>query len=215
MICRYAGHSGKHGWNIEKINEHQLSIEMCVCGRYGSSPKRVILRAVAAEPCEEMMEWITFYDWLIGGIFVALWVLGHAVIGLLLRKGNLPRASWKEAYEANQEPYAPVFECTTCQERWLCSQATHQRQVTQEELIWCPKCNENRLSKIKKHYYTPGCKNFTEPLVHRPKFKDFVRAPQHLQCGQQQHADDFNGKFHRPAAKAAAAAADTEPPELN
>ena len=30
-----------------------------------------------------------------------------------------------------------------------------------------------------------------------------------------QHADDFNGKFHRPAAKAAAAAADTEPPELN
>lgn len=167
------------------------------------------------EEHEEMMEWITFYDWLIGGIFVALWVLGHAVIGLLLRKGNLPRASWKEAYEANQEPYAPVFECTTCQERWLCSQATHQRQVTQEELIWCPKCNENRLSKIKKHYYTPGCKNFTEPLVHRPKFKDFVRAPQHLQCGQQQHADDFNGKFHRPAAKAAAAAADTEPPELN
>ena len=51
MICRYAGHSGKHGWNIEKINEHQLSIEMCVCGQYGSSPKRVILRAVAAEPC--------------------------------------------------------------------------------------------------------------------------------------------------------------------
>ena len=30
------------------------------------------------------------------------------------------------------------------------------RQVTEENLIWC-KCNENRLSRIKKHYYTPGC----------------------------------------------------------
>ena len=42
---------GNTAGTLKKINEHQLSIEMCVCGRYGSSPKRVILRAVAAEPC--------------------------------------------------------------------------------------------------------------------------------------------------------------------
>jgi hypothetical protein len=34
--------------------------------------------------------------------------------------------------------------------------------------------------------FAAEAQNFTEPLVHRPKFKDFVRAPQHLQCGQQQ-----------------------------
>ena len=28
--------------------------------------------------------------------------------------------------------------------------------------------------------------NFTEPLVHRPKYGDFVRAPQQLERGQQQ-----------------------------
>eukprot|EP00435_Cladocopium_sp_Y103_P039457 s1014_g10.t1 len=168
------------------------------------------------EEHEEMMEWLTFYDWIIGSFFVALWVLGHAVILLLLRKEWMPRASWKEAYEANQEPYAPVFECTSCGERWLCSQATHQKEVTQDRLIWCPKCNENRLSKIKKHYYTPGCKGFTKPLVHRPKFPEFVCAPNHLHCGQQQHADDFNEKFHGAAAKAAAAAnRPSEPLELS
>ena len=43
---------GNTAGTLRKINENQLSIEMCVCGRYtGSSPKRVILRAVAAEPC--------------------------------------------------------------------------------------------------------------------------------------------------------------------
>jgi hypothetical protein len=36
---------------LKKINENQLSIEMWICGGHGSSPKRVILRAVAAEPC--------------------------------------------------------------------------------------------------------------------------------------------------------------------
>ena len=30
-------------------------------------------------------------------------------------------------------------------------------QVTEQNLIWC-ECNENRLSRIKKRYYTPGCK---------------------------------------------------------
>lgn len=48
-----------------------------------------------------MMEWITFYDWLIGTIFVASWVLGHAVIFLLLRKGGMPRASWKAPPKLN------------------------------------------------------------------------------------------------------------------
>lgn len=151
----------------------------------------------------EMMEWITLYDWIIGTVFVVGWVLGHAVILLLLRKGGLAAGSWKETYEANEEPYAPVFECSTCGERWLCSQ-THQRKVTEENLIWC-KCNENRLSRIKKHYYTPGCEGFKEPAVPRQKYENLLRAPPHLQYGLEQHADDFNQKFQRPAAKAAAA----------
>ena len=61
----------------------------------------------------EMEEQIAFYDWLSGGLFIVSWVLGHVVILLLLSSG-LGRASWRESYEANMEPYAPVQECTTC-----------------------------------------------------------------------------------------------------
>ena len=49
QICRTLWETRLEHW--KKINEHQLSIEMRVCGAYGSSPKRAILRAVAAEPC--------------------------------------------------------------------------------------------------------------------------------------------------------------------
>ena len=44
QICRTAG-------ALKKINENQLSIEIWMCGGHGSSPKRVIVRAVATEPC--------------------------------------------------------------------------------------------------------------------------------------------------------------------
>lgn len=159
----------------------------------------------------EMIEWITLYDWIIGTVFVVGWVLGHAAILLMLRKEGLASGSWKEAYEANEEPYAPVFECSTCGKRWLCSQ-THQRKVTEQNLIWC-ECNENRLSRIKKRYYTPGCKGFEKPVVPQQNLDKLMCAPPHLQVGDEQHADDFNQKFQRPAAKAAAVR-DSHPPEL-
>ena len=36
-----------------------------------------------------------------------------------------PGESWHRVYGNNQEPYAPVEECTVCGLRWLAKQATH------------------------------------------------------------------------------------------
>eukprot|EP00438_Fugacium_kawagutii_P013678 Skav217091 [mRNA] locus=scaffold187:18119:25644:+ [translate_table: standard] len=73
------------------------------------------------QPCAEF----TFCDWLIGGCFVAGWVLLHLAM-IFLSPERLAGSSWK-----GKKP---------------------------EKMLWCPKCNENRPSRIKQHYFTPGCK---------------------------------------------------------
>lgn len=68
--------------------------------------------------------------------------------------------------------------------------------------------------KITK-YTTTNCNRRASPFVFASPH--FLTGPGRVGPVQparsRQHADDFNGKVHRPAAKAAAAAADTEPRE--
>lgn len=107
----------------------------------------------------EYQDLLEYYD-MMAGVFLSLaWVAWNIYLWCLWKWSK--REPWHRVYANNEEPYAPVEECTACGLRWLAKQATHtDPKCTQ----CCPDkdCGAQK-DQVRKIYLTP--KQLPEPFV--------------------------------------------------